>query len=85
VKRFLGHVGYDRRFIENFTKIVAPMFVLLIKDVDFLWTEQCQIAFETMKAKLFVAPVLRGPNWDLQFHISTDAFDTAIGGVSGMK
>ena len=33
VRRFLGHVGYYRRFIENFTKIVAPMFKMLTKDV----------------------------------------------------
>jgi hypothetical protein len=61
------------------------MFGLLIKDVDFVWTEQCQTTFETLKAKLFVAPVLRGPNWTLPFHISTDASDTAIGGVLGKK
>jgi hypothetical protein len=61
------------------------MFGLLIKDVDFLWTEQCQTAFETLKAKLSVAPVLRGPNWALPFHISIDASDTAIGGVLGKK
>jgi hypothetical protein len=36
---------------------------------------------KTMKAKLYVAPVLRMPNWDLPFHISTDAFNTAIGGL----
>jgi hypothetical protein len=41
VRIFLGHAGYYRRFIENFTKIVAPMFGLLIKDVDFVWTKQC--------------------------------------------
>jgi hypothetical protein len=38
------------------------MFGLLIKDVDFVWTEQCQTAFETLKSKLSVAPVLRGTN-----------------------
>jgi hypothetical protein len=39
VRIFLGHIEYYRRFIENFTNIVAPMFGLLIKDVDFLWTK----------------------------------------------
>ena len=61
------------------------MFGLLIKDVDFLWTEQCKTAFETLKDKLSMAPVIRGPNWALPFHISTDAFDTTIGGVLGQK
>jgi hypothetical protein len=85
VRIFLGHARYYWRFIENFTKIVATMFGLLIKDVDFVWIEQCQTAFETLKAKFSVAPVLRGPNWTLPFHISIDASDTAIGGVLGKK
>jgi hypothetical protein len=85
VRIFLGHAGYYRRFIENFTNIVAPMFGLLIKDVDFFWTEQCQTAFETLKSKLYVEPVLRGPNWPLPFHISIDASDIAIEGVLGQK
>jgi hypothetical protein len=59
------------------------MFGLLIKDVDFVWIEHCQTTFETLKAKLSVAPVLRGTNWTLPFPISIDASDTAIGGVSG--
>jgi hypothetical protein len=61
------------------------MFGLLIKDVDFFWTEQCQISFETLKAKLSMALVLRGPNCTLPFHISTDASNTAIGGLLGKK
>jgi hypothetical protein len=61
------------------------MFGLLIKYVHFVWTEQCQTAFETLKAKLSVASILREPNWTLPFHISIDASNTAIGGVLGKK
>ena len=61
------------------------MFGLLIKNVDFVWTKHCQTAFETLKAKLSMVPVLRGTNWTLPFHISTDASETAIGGVLGHK
>ena len=57
------------------------MFKLLTKDVEFQWTESCQSAFEVLKAKLSVAPILRGLDWSLPFHISTDVSDTAIGGV----
>ena len=35
VRSFFGHAGYYRRFIENFTKIAAPMFKLLTKDSEF--------------------------------------------------
>ena len=78
-------MGYYRRFIENFTKIAAPMFKLLTKDVEFQWTKSCQSDFEVLKDKLSVAPILRGSNWSLPFHISIDASDRAIGGVLGQK
>ena len=35
VRIFLGHAGYYHHFIENFTKIVAPMFKFITKDVEF--------------------------------------------------
>ena len=85
IRSFLVHAGYYHRFIENFTKIVAPIFKLLRKDLEFQWTKSCQNAFEILKAKLLVAPILRGPDWYLPFHISIDASNTAIGGVLSQK
>ena len=85
VRSFFGHAGYYRSFIEIFTKIVAPMFKLLMKDVESKWIESYQSAFEVLKAKLSVAPILRGLDSSLPFHISNDAFDMEIGGVLGQK
>lgn len=45
VGSFLGHAWYYRRFIENFAKIVAPMFKLLTKDAYFLLDTFCQNVF----------------------------------------
>ena len=42
VRRFLQHAGYYRRFINNFTRIVAPLFKLLTKDANFVWNVDCQ-------------------------------------------
>ena len=61
------------------------MFKLLTKDVEFQWNEPCQSAFEILKDKLSVAPILRGLDWSLPFHISTNSSDMAIGGVLGQK
>ena len=85
VRSFVGYASYYHRFIEHFSKIALPLFKLLAKDVLFNWTENCQHAFEQLKKKLSTAPVLRGPNWSLPFHIFTDASDTAIGACLGQK
>eukprot|EP00253_Pinus_taeda_P017838 PITA_17838 len=85
VRSFLRYAGYYRRFIENFSKIAQPLFKLLARDIEFQWTTSCQNAFQILKDKLLVAPILRGPNWSLPFHISTDASDPAIGASLGKK
>ena len=61
------------------------MFKLLAKDVEFQWTESCQSAFEVLKYNLSGAPIIRGFDWSLRFHISTNSSDFAIGGVLGQK
>lgn len=85
MRSFLGHAGYYRRFIKDFTKLVAPLFKLLVKDVNFISEDSCQKAFEDLKLKLSETPILRGPNWTLPFHISTDASNTTLGVVLGQK
>ena len=41
VRSFLGRVGYYRRFVKDFRKIVAPLFKVLVKDVNFIWEDSC--------------------------------------------
>jgi hypothetical protein len=82
---FLGHVGYYRIFIPNFTSLATPLFKLLSKEDKFKWDDECQISFKIIKQKLSTTPVLRGPNWSLPFHIYTDALDTALGEVLGKR
>jgi hypothetical protein len=65
------------------SKIASPLFVLLMKNAKFKWTNSCQEAFNTLKHQLSTAPILRGLDWTLPFHISSDASDTAIGVVLG--
>ena len=81
IKSFLGFTGYYTIFIENFTKISSPLLKLLTKDCEFIWNCDWKKTFETLKEKISEAPILRGPNWKLPFHISTDVSDTALGVV----
>ncbi len=49
VHSFLGHAGFYRRFIKDFSKIARPMCSLLEKEVKFDFDELCFIAFEMLK------------------------------------
>ena len=81
VRSFLGHAGYYMHFIKDFSKIASPLYKLLTKEAEFSWTSECDEAFLQLKKLLTIALVLQGPDWNLPFHIYTDAFDYAIGAV----
>ncbi|GJT14915.1 reverse transcriptase domain-containing protein [Tanacetum coccineum] len=79
VRSFLGHAGFYRRFIKDFSKISRPMTHLLEKNTLFIFSDECIQAFETLKKKLTEAPILIAPDWDLPFELMCDASDFAIG------
>ena len=81
VRRFLGMASYYRRFIPSFAKIAHPLHALTRKDVQFLWTQECQEAFETLKKQLTSAPVLGYPIFDAPFVLETDASIDGLGAV----
>nr|GEX34179.1 reverse transcriptase domain-containing protein [Tanacetum cinerariifolium] len=58
IRSFLGHVGFYRRFIKDFSKIDWPMTHLLEKDTTFFFSKECVEAFQTLKRKLTEAPIL---------------------------
>ena len=63
VRPFLGHVGFYRRFIKNFSKTMKPFFNLLAKDVPFHFSDECLEAFSKLKQALTSAPVLHLLIW----------------------
>ena len=62
VRSFLGHAGFYRRFIKDFSKIALPLYKLLQKDVAFEFDEACKKAFDKLKELLTSTPVIRPPN-----------------------
>ena len=82
---FLGHAGFYRRFIRDFSKIARPLCRLLKKDTKFNFDESCHNSFEEMKSKLSEAPIMAKPDWNRQFEIICDASDFAMGAVLGQK
>uniref|UniRef100_A0A2N9GXZ8 Reverse transcriptase domain-containing protein n=1 Tax=Fagus sylvatica TaxID=28930 RepID=A0A2N9GXZ8_FAGSY len=85
IRSFLGHAGFYRRFIKDFSVISRPLCNLLSKDTPFEWTEACQEAFEKLKGTLTSAPIMQPPDWSLPFEIMCDASDYAIGAVLGQR
>ena len=62
VRSFLGLAGYYRKFVEGFSKIVAPLTKLTRKDVNYDWVDACQHSFEELKGRFTSTPVLALPN-----------------------
>ncbi|RVW21409.1 Retrovirus-related Pol polyprotein from transposon 17.6 [Vitis vinifera] len=85
VRQFLGHAGFYRRFIKDFSKLARPLCELLVKDAKFVWDDRCQRSFEELKLFLMTAPIVRAPNWQLPFEVMCDASDFAIGVVLGQR
>ncbi|RVW26113.1 Retrovirus-related Pol polyprotein from transposon 17.6 [Vitis vinifera] len=85
VRQFLGHPGFYRRFIQDFSKLSRPLCELLAKDAKFVWDERCQKSFDQLKQFLTTAPIVRAPNWQLPFEVMCDASDFAIGAVLGQR
>ena len=83
LRSFLGHVGFYRRFIQDFAKVPMPLTTLLFKDKDFIIDEEKKRVFVMLKQALIEAPILQSPNWDLPFKIMCNALDYAVGGVLG--
>ena len=58
---FLRWVGYYKRFIEDFSRLAAPMTKLIRKEVKFEWNNVCERAFQELKRRLTLAPILIVP------------------------
>jgi len=85
VRSFLGHAGFYRRFIKDFSKIANPLCKLLEKDHSFVFSDDCRLAFEELKRRLVTAPIIVAPNWEQPFELMCDASDYAIGAVMGQR
>ncbi|XP_060965111.1 uncharacterized protein LOC133034108 [Cannabis sativa] len=85
VRSFLGHAGFYRRFIKDFSKISKPLSSLLVNGVPFEFGEDCVKAFKVLKERLISTPIVTSPNWELPFELMCDASDYVIGAVLGQR
>src|SRR3954471_11513246 len=84
IRSFLGHAGFYRRFIKEFSKISRPLTNLLQK-VPFVFDDDCVEAFEILKKALISAPIVQPPYWNLPFEIMCEASDYVVGAILGQR
>ena len=78
---FLGLAGYYSRFIEDFSRIAAPMTRLTWKEVKFDWDDRCEEAFQELKRRLTSAPILIVPDRGHGYTVYYDASSVGLGCV----
>jgi len=81
IRSFVGLAGYYRRFIEGFSKVVAPLTQLTQKDEPFTWTNKCEESFQELKRRLMSAPILVIPDIGKPFEVYCDASHLGLGCV----
>ena len=85
VQSFLGLANYYRRFIEDFSKEVAPLHKLTRKDQPWKWGDDEIAAFNALKNKFIVKPILAMVDMTKELRVESDASDYATGAVLSMK
>jgi hypothetical protein len=81
VRSFLGLANYFRRFFQGYSKMVVPLTNLTRKDMRWIWTSECQEAFEKVKHALTNAPVLAPPDLGKPFELVLDASGVGLGAI----
>ena len=79
VRSLLGMAGYYHRFIPGFSRVAKPITTLLKNQTKFVWSCECEQAFQTLKRLLTTAPVLAQPNIEKPFDVYCDASGIGIG------
>lgn len=81
VKSFIGLSSFYRKFIPNFSTIAEPLNELTRKNKTFIWSTNCQIAFDLLKQQLINPPILQYPDFRKIFTLTTDASDYGLGAI----
>ena len=81
VRSFLGLASYYRKFIKGFSQLAKPMTDLTRDKAAWSWGDAQDNSFKALKVAIATAPILRLPDFERQFVITTDASDVAIGAI----
>jgi len=85
VQKFLELANYYRWFVKDFAKIAKLLHEIIRKDIKWNWGKRQQKAFEKLKERFMIEPVLVTPDLDREMRIEANASNFATGGVLLMK
>lgn len=81
IRQFLGKINFYIEYIPNHTMLLEPLYNLLRKNTDFIWSERCQNSFQKVKEYLCSVPVLAIFDPTAPIYILTDASIEGVGAV----
>ena len=81
VSSFTGFCNYYSRLLPQYTKTIQPLYDLTKKNASFVWSDDCQQAFDKLKCMLTESPIVGFPKGSGEFILDTDACDRSIGAV----
>ena len=81
LQSFFGLCSYYRRFIKGFATVAKPLTKLTHKNLKFVWTKECQEAFDSLKHYLIQSSIFAYPDFGKPFILDTDASDSGVGAV----
>ncbi len=85
VRSFLGLTGYYQKYVQGYSQLAGPLFDLTRKDVVFVWSRNCQQAFDTLKKALVDAPTLIRLDFSRPFCLDVDWSTRGIGAILSQK
>ena len=81
IHSILGLAGYYRKFIENFSRLAAPMTRLTWKEVKFEWNDSCKMTFQELKRRLTSSHIVTVPKRGRRYTVYCDASKDRLGCV----
>ncbi len=85
VRSFLGLIGYYRKYVRGYSRLAGSLFDLMKKDVAFVWNQDCQQAFDSLKRALVDAPILVRPNFKRPFCLDVDWSTKGVSAILSQK
>jgi len=85
LRSFIGLYSYYRKFVAGFATLAKPLLFLTTKGQPFIWGEEHEESFLTLKARLIESPVLASPNDEGEYVLDTDASQYGLGAILQQK